>query len=108
MFTQKKAKRSNLTIGLVQALGVAGYVLLIAAAVSTLERIESNSPQILAAAAFLTAFVVSALVCGSLILAYPATLALKGKVKDALEIIAWSAAALATFVMLFLAIVIMF
>lgn len=108
MFSKKKDKNSNLTVGLVQAAGVAAYVLLIAFTISNLEHIESDSPQVLAAAVFLTTFVISALVCGSLIMAYPATLALKGKVKDALEIIAWSAAGLATFLLLFISVLILF
>ena len=108
MFTKKKVERSNLEIGIVQAIGVTAYVLLFAFAASNLERLKVHPPQILAAAAFLTAFVVSALVCGSLVLAYPAVLVMQGKTKNALEIVAWSAAGLATFLLLFLAIIIMF
>jgi hypothetical protein len=79
-------------IGLLQAGGVASYILLLVALATNFGSLIEHSSQILAPMIFLTTFVTSALICGSIVLAYPAWLAVQRRSKDAIEIIAWSIA----------------
>jgi len=80
-------------VGFAQAAGVTVYVALFATFITWIE--ESNTPdppQFVAMLFFLTAFIMSALVCGGLVLAYPATLALQGNIRRAIITLLWSVA----------------
>lgn len=77
-------------LGLLQALGVVVYILLFAtAAFNIAPNIHANTP-VIGAAIVLTAFVTSALICGSLILGLPAIMAIKGQIKNAVLLLVWS------------------
>ncbi len=78
-------------IALIQALGLSAYIALVA---SLMYRIGDlmptpNSP-ILGISFMLMLFVLSALVCGSIMLGYPLLLAKEGKIKKAIEIVGFS------------------
>ena len=73
-----------------QAAGVTLYIFLFVLLVTQLHPDDSKTPEILAATFFLISFVFSALVCGMLLLGYPARLALAGKIKRAAQVVAWS------------------
>lgn len=76
-------------IGLVQAVGVATYItLLITFFTGFAPRFEHDS-MFLAPIIFLMVFVTSALICGSLMLAYPLWLTVQGRIKDAAEVVVW-------------------
>ena len=78
-------------VGLVQTLRVITYVAIFATVAFNLgQHIKVASP-ILSAITVLTAFVTSALICGSLVLGSPALLALKGQIRQAIMILVWSA-----------------
>jgi hypothetical protein len=76
--------------GLKQAAGIIAYILLVVTIMTQSGINEQNIPGILAPLMFILMFVTSALICGTIALYYPATLALQGKVRDALEVIAWT------------------
>ncbi len=90
---EKLDRLSPLAVGLVQALGVVLYIGFFAILVSALTTRGATVPQFIGVAFFLIAFVFSAMVCGGLVLAYPAVLALRGKVRRALKIVGWSGVA---------------
>ncbi len=78
-------------IGLAQAAAVAVYVLLsVTAVINFGSGLEHTIPPMLSGMIFLMAFVTSALTCGSLLLGYPLWLILKGRVKEAVLVVAWS------------------
>jgi hypothetical protein len=87
-------KYKSSSLGLVQAVIVVAYIVIFALFVMSAENIIPNPPQILAMTLSLIAFVFSALVCGAAILGYPVTLAIRGKIKRAVEVVAWSAGSL--------------
>ena len=79
-------------VGLVQAGGVVAYILTFASLVSAIEQTgRPDPPQILAMVFFLTAFVTSALICGTLVLGYPILLLLEKQTKRAVEVLVWTA-----------------
>jgi hypothetical protein len=87
------ATRPKYIIGLAQATGLAVYVLaFVTIAWNIVPHFEHRIAPLFGAMMFLTAFVTSALICGSILLGYPILLALKGQIKDAVQIVAWSAA----------------
>lgn len=81
-------------IGLLQAAGLAGYISVFAASAFRIQawtHAHNIAPHPIAGIMlFLLAFVISALICASLILAYPLTLFFDGRKSDALKIILWS------------------
>jgi hypothetical protein len=88
-------------VGLMQAGGVVAYILAFASLVSAIEKTGgADPPQILAMAFFLTAFVTSALICGSLVLGYSALLLLDKQTKRAVEVLVWTAGYLALAILL--------
>lgn len=82
-------------IGFLQALGLCAYIALFSTTVFLVQRwVVAHAFQphpVLVITSFLLAFVISALISGSLILAYPATLFFDGKKQEALRIIFLSA-----------------
>ena len=98
------ATGSSLKIGFLQASGIIIYILLFATAISFTEDLP-DPPIVLGIASFLTAFVFSAVFCGSMMLAYPATQALRGNIRTALETIAWSAFWLLVTILVFLTLI---
>lgn len=101
MDTKTYDKLSARTAGFVQAAGVAGYITLFALTLQGLQKYMPEVPEIAAAMFMLTAFVFSALFCGSLVLGYPSLLALGGKTKRAVEVLFWSGATLLGFLLIF-------
>ena len=87
-------KYSAPTVGAFQAVGVGLYISLFATLVNNIEKIKPEPPEMLGIMFFLTAFVISALVCSSLVLGYPVLLALEDNVKRAVQVVAWSALSL--------------
>lgn len=78
-------------IGFLQGLAVILYVVLIVLLMNALGNIESQAEtSLFTPIFFLLTFVVSALVCSSLVMGYPAVVALKGDVKRAIMVVVWS------------------
>lgn len=74
--------------GLYQSLGLAAYCILIAFIMSNLSKLFTNSTMdLLQGFMFLTIFLVSALITGSIALAYPISLAYKKNIKEAAFIV---------------------
>ncbi len=98
-------KLSNLKIGFLEAAGLALYVSIFAIAVQNVGewlRAFNFRPQpVLSTILFLMVFVTSALICGSIILGYPATLFFNGKKREAVEIVLWSIVWLIVFLTIF-------
>jgi len=84
----KKTKLSN--IGLLQAVGVAGYCFLISGFFQLMEKLAIEPPVFLTAAFMLMLVVFSVAVVGSIVFGYPAYLALNQKIKQALFVIAFN------------------
>lgn len=104
---QKLNTYSPRKIGFAQAVGVIVYIFLFALAATQIEKLQ-KPPEIIAATIFLTAFVISALTCGMLVLGYPAFLALRGQIKRAAEVVFWSGGWLALILAIITLIVIAF
>lgn len=86
-------KISPLRIGVLQGGLVCLYVLLFAISVISLDGFSPEKvAPVLAITIYLLVFIISALVCSSLVLGYPLILAFKGNIKRAIQIVAWSAA----------------
>lgn len=87
-------KYSPKIIGLIQAIGVAGYVSVFALGVQLVsEWIRTQhfpANQILSTILFLLAFVVSALICGSIVFVHPIQVFFEGKRKEAIQIVFWN------------------
>ncbi|HSX41305.1 MAG TPA: hypothetical protein VLF21_01525 [Candidatus Saccharimonadales bacterium] len=83
-------KKSPALIGFVQAGLVTLYVLTLVNVMSRFEHYTAHPPEVLMGAFVLISFVLSALICGTLVLGYPVLLLIQGKVKRALTVIAWS------------------
>ncbi len=98
-------KKHPILIGLLQALGVAGYVAIISVVLYGLENISAEPPLYLSMVTILLLLVFSAAVTGSLIFAYPAVLAMNKKVKAALQVLGSTLAWLVVFLIIFLLIV---
>ncbi|PIR48674.1 hypothetical protein COU80_03135 [Candidatus Peregrinibacteria bacterium CG10_big_fil_rev_8_21_14_0_10_55_24] len=87
-------------VGLAQAILVLSYVLLFALTLQTVHGWLGDNlfpNPFVGIAFFLTAFVFSALVCGSAVLGYPLVLLVENNVRRTIEIICWSAVWLAAF-----------
>ena len=83
-------KYTPLTVGFLQAAGLACYVSLFALIVEW-ARVQDMHPEPpLGIILFLLAFVISASVCASLMFAYPASLFFANKRGEALRTIFWS------------------
>ena len=84
-------KRTKLSIiGLLQALGVAGYCFLISGFFQLMEKSASKPPVFMTAAFMLMLLVFSVAVIGLTVFGYPAYLALNQKLKEALSIVAFT------------------
>ena len=92
-------------IGFLQALGIAVYVSLFAFAAWNIGEWGRASgidmPEIAMMIIMLTVFIVSANICGSLILAYPIMLFMKGEKKEAYTAVAYAVGWLLVFLALF-------
>ena len=87
-------KHEPKVIGLLQAIGLILYVIIFAVSAN---QVREWSPvygtainPVASIITFLLAFVISALICGSLIFLYPALLFFEGKREAGLRIIFWS------------------
>ena len=82
-------------IGLLQAVGLAAYIGLFASlgyqAQAWVQARTITVHPIAGITLFLLAFVISALISGSIVLAYPALLFFEGRKADAIQIVFWSA-----------------
>lgn len=84
--------------GLYQSLGLAAYCILIAFIMSNLSKLFTSNPgatiNLLQGFMFLIIFLVSALITGSIALAYPISLAFRKNIKEAafivLSTVSWS------------------
>lgn len=96
-------KTSPWIVGLAQAVAVLFYVLLFVLSLQTIHGwLGDNMFQspFLGMAFFLTAFVFSALVCGSAVVGYPLVLLFEKNARRAVSVICWSAAWLGLFLVL--------
>lgn len=95
---------SSIRSGFLQALGVSIYVACFALSVnfvgSIVDSYEVSPGPVFGIMAFLLAFIVSALITGSMMLWRPITLFLAGKRHEAVEIIFWSVVWLIAFLAL--------
>ncbi len=100
-----ETKHSPAKIGFLQAAGITLYVSLFAFSVqgiqSWAETGNMDIGQIAQIIIMLSAFIVSATICGSLMFAYPITLFMKGEKGPAYRIVAWAVGWLVVFLMLF-------
>ncbi len=89
-------KHAPRTIGFLQAVGIAAYIALFASLAYRVRLLVETGAihvhPIAGVMLFLLAFVISALVAGSIALAYPATLFFNGRRAEALKTVFWSAA----------------
>src|SRR5660398_122407 len=84
--------------GLYQSLGLAAYCILVVVIMSNLPKLFTSNPgvtnNLLQGFMFLIIFLVSALITGSIALAYPALLAFRKNIKEAafivLSMVLWS------------------
>ncbi len=86
------ASKPKYLIGLIQASGVALYITLFVSTVMHFGSSFEDDVPFVTPIIFLMTFVTSALICGSLILAYPIWQIVQDRVKDAALIVAWSIA----------------
>ncbi len=99
---------SSKTLGFFQAAGLALYVIVFAASVQwfqqwlVIQNVHINPA--FSIALFLLVFVISAIICGSLIFAYPILLFFDGKKDKAISIVFWSAVWLIALFIIFIAI----
>jgi len=84
----KKIKLSN--IGLLQAMGVAGYCFLISGFFQMMEKLAIEPPVFLTAAFMLMLLVFSVAMVGSLVFGYSAYLVLNQEIKEALFILSFT------------------
>lgn len=91
-------KRTPRTIGFIQAVGIAAYVALFATLAYQVRTWVTTSAVVIHPIAgillFLLAFIISALACGSIALAYPASAFFEGRRIEALKIVLWNAVGL--------------
>lgn len=83
-------KKTPWKIGLLQAAGVAGYVLLISGALSLLQAVLEPSSDFVAATLMLTLLVFSAAATGSMVFGYPAYLMFNKRAKEAVQTFAYT------------------
>ena len=84
-------KKNPSTIGLLQAIGITIYCLLIAGLFQLLERFSTSSPEYVVMALILILLVFSAALCGFILFGYPVYLILNKKLKEGLQILGFSA-----------------
>ena len=88
-------KYSPKRIGLLQAAGLALYVGFFAVLAFSIRELTEEGGlsvhPIVGVSLFLLAFVISAIISGSIVLAYPLTLFFDGRRRDALKIVFWNA-----------------
>ncbi|MFH0829369.1 MAG: hypothetical protein V1907_04300 [Candidatus Kerfeldbacteria bacterium] len=77
-------QKSVVSRTLLNALGVAAYVAVVATIMRNGERLFGQMTTVLAATAFLLLFCVSAAVVGSLVFGYPAVLFMNGQKREAI------------------------
>ena len=75
--------KSFLIVGLLQAVGLAAYCMLVAAFMQALVGAFPRGPSILGVTLLLLLFVFSAVISGSIVLGYPASLVLRGSIREA-------------------------
>lgn len=92
---KKLDKYPTYVVGIVQALATATYIGLFALLVVNMQNADTYPIQVLGVIVSLLLLVFSSLVCGLLVLGYPAVLALRGKIKRAVMTVIWSVASLA-------------
>ncbi len=85
-----KSKMPLPFIGLLQAIAVMVYVLLVAAFMWNMDKIDFEVSGVLGAALMLFLLVLSAAICGPLVFGYPLYLVLDKKVKEALVILGYT------------------
>ena len=94
MVENELMKTSPRVVGFVQAAGLTLYVTVFATLVQHVQNwflLRDVQPgPIMSIALFLLAFVISALICGSLILGYPLLLFSSGKHHEAMKAVLWS------------------
>jgi len=92
-------KAKNIILrGLYQSLGLAAYCILVVVIMSNLPKLFTSNPgvtnNLLQGFMFLIIFIVSALITGSIALAYPISLAFRKNIKEAafivLSMVLWS------------------
>ncbi|PIT90470.1 MAG: hypothetical protein COU22_02005 [Candidatus Komeilibacteria bacterium CG10_big_fil_rev_8_21_14_0_10_41_13] len=76
--------------GLYQALGLVGYCSLVTVLIRFFERTGFEDSSALAPVFFLLLLSVSVAACALIVFGYPASLALKGKVKEALNVLLYT------------------
>lgn len=84
-------KTAALKVGALQGLLVVLYVAIFVSLVQLLDAMPEDTAPALAGMFFLLAFVTSALICGSLVLGYPAIVAIGGNIKRAVQIVFYTA-----------------
>lgn len=77
-------------IGLLQAIGVCVYCLLIALLLQGLNSANATPPRLLGGALLLILLVISAAICGALVFGIPAILALDKEIKKALFVLGYT------------------
>ncbi|MBI2024198.1 hypothetical protein HYT00_02335 [Candidatus Giovannonibacteria bacterium] len=93
-------KYSLKTVAFAEALGVTLYVSTFSLLVNNIPRwigVQVSPNPILSIIIFLLTFIISALICGSIVFLYPILLFFDNKKSDALKIVLWTAIWLATF-----------
>ena len=83
-------KKQLIKIGLIQAIGVTAYTILISVVLMSFERLDFQPPGLFAPALILILLVFSAALTGALVFGYPAFLALQKKTKEAVYIFAYT------------------
>ncbi|MFW0861985.1 MAG: hypothetical protein ACKKL6_00135 [Candidatus Komeilibacteria bacterium] len=86
----KLKKLSNSKIGLLQALGVTAYCLLVSQVFRLMETLQPDVPDWVAATTMLLLLVISASVVGSLVFGYAAYSLLRKDVKEALHVLGYT------------------
>lgn len=79
-------------VALFQAVGLMTYIFLIAIFINFVPtKFDNSVSPLLGISLFLSLFVISALISGSIILGYPLVLFFDGKKREAISIVIWSA-----------------
>lgn len=88
------------SVGFLQAIGVSVYIGLFAFIAFRVQHWTQTHPFLIHPIAgitlFLLAFVISAVICGSIVLIYPITLFFGGQKVDSLKVLFWNAVGLIT------------
>lgn len=87
-------------LSLLQAAGLAIYCGAVATLMLNLPRLFGQRPGVAGVAFLLVLFVVSAMVSASMVLGYPAYLVMKGRIREGVHVVAWTAGWLVVFLVL--------